>query len=475
MKISIVLYKGKLLSTGEYPIAINLFHKGKRKLDTTMKVSCKESNWNKKQKQVRSQDKAYKEKNAIIKEKLEYIEKRAKEYFTMFNDYDFDFIVSDKPIIQNLNTDTEIEPEITNFFDIIDRKIEDLARYGSKKVILQVKKCLKQYYGDNIPINSINQKWFNDYTSKLMEKNKPQAKKMIVRFLTCYNWGLDNGYITAYKKLKYNKKDFEYQVEKRALNKTEFSFLKEMRNIEYSLYKEIYVELNMCTIYDYTYNFSNIINALSIAMCIYYLQGLARSDLSKLKVGDLEVKVFRGEELDVSGWSDCIDDPSKKDEMLKKLKKTLENKPRKYYSIKTNVRTKTGRPIKIVQFCDIINPYLQDYFYREDGTKKDKNDYLFNIFENGKVYTDKQRTIRINNCFSKMSKAIKDCLKTNNQDFHFDFYSIRHTYLTNGNKAGVAHNILAKNAGHNEVELDTYLADFDDETYLKANETIANY
>ncbi|KAA6320733.1 hypothetical protein EZS27_029534 [termite gut metagenome] len=256
MKISIVLYKGKLLSTGEYPVVINLFHTGKRKQKST-EISCKNSNWNEKQKQVRSQDKAYKEKNAIINEKLECIERRAKDYFTMFNDYDLNYIVSDKPIItQNLNTD-DVETELTNFFDVIDRKIEDLPRYGSKKVILQVKKCLKQYYGDNIPINSIDQKWFNDYTSKLMEKNKPQAKKLIVRFLTCYQFGLDNGYIKKYIKLKYNKKDFEYQVEKRALNKTEFSFLKEMRNIEYELYK-LGVELNNYAIYDYTYKFINL-------------------------------------------------------------------------------------------------------------------------------------------------------------------------------------------------------------------------
>ena len=114
--------------------------------------------------------------------------------------------------------------------------------------------------------------------------------------------------------------------------------------------------------------------------------------------------------------------------------------------------------------------------YKRDGTLKDKTDYLLNVYEKERIYTDKQRESRRSNYFSDLNRQIKDYLKENGQDFfeRFSYYTARHTYLTIGYRLGIKSNVMAQLAAHNEAELQTYFAGFDDMTILEANDRIFN-
>lgn len=458
MKISIICYSSKELANEEFPIMIRLYDKKYKYIATG--VSCKMKNWNEGLNKVASKDIDYKAKNEIIEIKYEQIKQRIKECFDVYNCYDLDLIASNNPILKNEEIKEEV---ITNFLDVLESKILDYTRYGSIKNIKQLKNVLLKLYGDNILIADINQNWFNLFIKKISDKPVAQQKKLLERFFICYNFGLENGIIKNYIKLKYNAKDFKTNKEKKALSITEFSYIKIVRGTQYELYK-LGVDLKQYNIYDYTYSRTDLLNALTTYLIMFALQGLAPVDLADLKISDLKIKTINSEELN-------IEEALKNKESFKE--KFEKNKVMKYFSILDN-RKKTGRNINIKVPYDILYPLIKNYQFKKDGTPKSNNDYLLNIYSIEKEYTEQQKEARRTNYFTKMNEAIKKYLKENKQEFYdgFSFYSARHTYLTIGNKMNIGQNVLAQLAAHDEKSLQNYLSNFDDITILDANEKI---
>lgn len=219
-------------------------------------------------------------------------------------------------------------------------------------------------------------------------------------------------------------------------------------------------------VHDYTYKSSDLLNALTIYMIMYALQGVAPVDLASLRIEDLKLEEMNSNDLNLY---DIVNDNKQFRQQIK------ENTIIKYYSIADN-RNKTGSEINIKVKYDILHPLIKDYMYKRDGTLKDKTDYLLNVYEKERIYTDKQRESRRSNYFSDLNKQIKDYLKENGQDFfeRFSYYTARHTYLTIGYRLGIKANVMAQLAAHNEAELQTYFAGFDDITILEANDRIFN-
>jgi hypothetical protein len=132
--------------------------------------------------------------------------------------------------------------------------------------------------------------------------------------------------------------------------------------------------------------------------------------------------------------------------------------------------------LKIIVNYDILHPLIEDYLYKEDGTLKNSNDYLINVFQSNKTYTDKQIHNRKNDAFVALNKTLKTYLG----DFrkmdisNFNYYTARHSYLTIGNYMGISQNILAALAGHTEVALQNYLKEFEDIKILEETTKIWN-
>jgi hypothetical protein len=310
MKTSVVLFTSKTLKSGENPVMIRIFHDGKYKHIST-KVACKAKCWNSKQNRVSSTDKNYKEKNDIINAKYELLCNRIKEYYSVFNDYDINFILSDKPILKK----DEQEDGITDFYDLIQLKIEEYTKYSSQLNIIQVRNTLKKIFGDKLPITDITQKWFSEFVEKLKQtKSIPQGKGIIKNFFKVYNWSVKQGYI-PYRPLNYNRNDFTYHVQKRALSISEISILQFDWRTFHKNKKE-----------NYTFDFNNTLNALSIYLIMYCMQGIAPIDLILLRIKDFELKEYETHPLDYIGVEYYSDLQSKLG---------TNNEIKKYYSIKT--------------------------------------------------------------------------------------------------------------------------------------------
>ncbi|KAA6332874.1 hypothetical protein EZS27_018666 [termite gut metagenome] len=448
MKTSVVLFKSKILANGDIPVMIRIFHVGKYKHISTG-VSTKPKHWNSKQNRVGSTDKNYKEKNDIINSKYELICNRIKEYYSVFNDYDVEFIISDKPINKYPG------PGITDFYDLIQLKIEDYTKYSSQLNIIQVRNTLKKIFGDKLPITDITQKWFSEFVKNLKQsKSIPQAQGIIKNFFKVYNWSVKQGFI-PYRPLNYNRNDFTYHIQKRALSISEISMLQFDWRTFHKNKKE-----------NYTFEFNNTLNALSIYLIMFCMQGIAPIDLILLRIKDFELKEYETHPLNYIGveyYSDLTNKLGSKNEI------------KKYYSIKTR-RKKTGKLLKIIVNYDILYQLIEDYLYKEDGTKKNSNDYLINVFQSDKTYTDKQVHDQKNVAFVALNKTLKKYLGVvRKMDIsNFSYYSARHSYLTIGNYMGISQNILASLAGHTEVALQNYLKEFEDIKILEETTKIWN-
>lgn len=461
MKKSIVCYTSKPLTNGENPIMIRLYHEKYKYIATG--VSCKVSYWNPNLCRVSSKDAKYKEKNEQIEQKYEIICQRIKDCFQVYGIYDLELIADTNKTIEIQN---DITPsKVLNFLEVIDLKIKNIKKYSYQKNFIQLKNALLAIYGNTIYIKELNQGWFNGMMEFLSVKTIRQQKKLIKHFLICYNWGWQNGYITNYQSLKYNPKDLAYVVKKRALIITQLSYIKMLRQNQYELYL-LGVDMQRYRVHDYTYKSSDLLNALTIYMIMYALQGVAPVDLASLRIEDLKLEEMNSNDLNLY---DIVNDNKQFRQQIK------ENTIIKYYSIADN-RNKTGSEINIKVKYDILHPLIKDYMYKRDGTLKDKTDYLLNVYEKERIYTDKQRESRRSNYFSDLNKQIKDYLKENGQDFfeRFSYYTARHTYLTIGYRLGIKANVMAQLAAHNEAELQTYFAGFDDITILEANDRIFN-
>ncbi|KAA6338639.1 hypothetical protein EZS27_013382 [termite gut metagenome] len=449
MKTSVVLFKSKILANGDIPIMMRIFHAGKYKHISTG-VSTKPKHWNSKQNRVGSTDKSYKEKNDTINSKYEMLCNRIKAYYSVFNDYDIEYIKSDKPIKKD-----EQEDGITDFYDLIQLKIEDYTKHSSQLNIIQVRNTLKKIFGDKLPITDITQKWFSEFVKNLKQsKSIPQAKGIINNFFKVYNWSVKQGFI-PYRPLNYNKNDFTYHVQKRALSISEMSKLQFDWRTFHKNKKE-----------NYTFDFNNTLNALSIYLIMYCMQGIAPIDLILLRIKDFELKEYETKPFDYVGVKDYSD-------LVNRL--GTNNEIKKYYSIKTR-RKKTGKLLKIIVDYDILNPLIEDYLYKEDGTLKNSNDYLINVFQSDKTYTDKQTHDQKNVAFVALNKTLKKYLGVfRGMDIsNFSYYSARHSYLTIGNYIGISHNILASLAGHTEGALQNYLKEFEDIKILEETTKIWN-
>ncbi|KAA6318093.1 hypothetical protein EZS27_031851, partial [termite gut metagenome] len=404
---------------------------------------------------------------------------RIKEYYSVFNDYDVEFIISDKPINKYPG------PGITDFYNLIQLKIDSYTRWNSKANLIQFKNTLLKIYGDKLPINKINQIFLNDFIEQLKKtKSVPQTKVNLKNFFKIYNFAIKQGYM-QYRPLEYNKKDFTYHIEKRALSIDEIRILQKQ-------WKDLTLYKNGNT---YTYELNNPLNALSIFLMMYAMQGIAPCDIALLKVKDFKVSGSIPPIINDDSFNNIYDliirdensnlakhyltrFTKQQFKELAKRKKSLaqyDKENEKIYCIKT-VRKKTGKLVDIEQYYDILNPLIEDYFYKLDGTEKNENDYFLNVFKTDKTYTDKQIYIKTKVAFLQLNKTLKEYLgKIYGFDVsNFSYYCARHSFLTIGNYLDVPFGLLAELAAHDHTSLQNYLKGFEKKPKLEANRKIWN-
>lgn len=413
MKISVTLTT-KVLSNKENLISIRVYHCGKYKHFSTG-VSCKKSNWNLRTCSVNSKDKYYKEKNTLISSKLEEIKK-------LYSN-------------NNLNS----SKIVSDLYDIIDKKIEDIESYSYKKNFMQLRNFLKEHF-NNIPIKDINAIFFNNFI-EILKKNKTeqQQNKLTKLFNIIYQYGLDNGYITQYTKFKY-KKNTIHTNEKKHLNVTELSFV-------INQYKKL-IHSNAIK----KGNEDKEIYSLLLYILHIIFQGIAPVDMAKIKIKDLEIETVNTMSMD---FEKSMNDKTYIDE--------FKNKNKEYKIVRVNFRrTKTNVMVNAYILLDIVKPILDVLM-----NNKNENEYLTSCLNADKTYTDKQLQSRVSNYYADMTKHLNEYIQRTAKNYnfnieHFTYYSARHTltnYLINNN---VNESTIKRLIGHKDSTLTKYyIADID--------------
>ena len=478
MKVTVKLYKSKKLANGENPIVVELSHNKKRKIIST-RESAKPSNWLNSGK-IGSRDARSTIKNKNIKDVYNTLYNRCDECWNKLGLYDFSLICDiTKPIIkekeQSYIDDDDVK--FTDFYQLIDYKAQT-QKASSLKNYKQLKNYLKSIYGDELPMNSINQRWVDIFQNNLSEnKSVQQQAKLAKYFKIVFNFGRENDLINN-RKVIINKKMTVYKVQgKKALTpialKTLFDHL---TAVLFSHKPE--------RDYILTYNMHNVCNGLMVYMLDFFFQGLAPVDLANLKMGDLEIKSRLKESMKNKQPNEIINKFKglTKEEMKNKLKE-MNNNDIKYIVLPNGLfRKKTSSEAQLViPLKKELEEILKFYRYKKDGTLKDKDDFLINFLSKDKQRTPKQQLERISNCVSFLKKGmIKEFEKldiANNIMDEFkemSLYSMRHTYITVGLRNGINKEQLASMAGHSVDEQATYFDGYFDHQLLENNLKIYN-
>lgn len=481
MKVTVKLYKSKVLKNGENPIVVELSHNKKRKILSTGE-SAKPSNWLASGK-VGSRDTRSTIKNKVIKELFDTLYNRCDECFTKLGIYDLNLICDiNKPIIKE-EEQNYIEDNIKfdDFYNLIDYKSQT-QKASSLKNYKQLKNYLVSVYGDTLPMSVINQRWVDVFQSNLAEnKSKAQQAKLSKYFMIVFNFGRDNDLI-ANKKVNVDKKRTVYKVQgKKALSPIALK----------TLYNHLTAVLMSHTPerdYRLTYMMHNVCYGIMIYMLDYFFQGLAPVDLANLKMGDLEIKSSIKEKMKGMQPDEVVNQFKglSKEEWINKLKE-MDDKDVKYITLPNGLfRKKTSSEAHLViPLYKELEGILKYYRYKKDGTLKDKDDYLINFLSKDKQRTAKQQVERIANCgFSLKKGMIKEFEKLDidknilDEFREMSLYSMRHTYITVGLRIGINKEQLANMAGHSIDEQATYFDGFFEHQLLANNlkiyETLAS-
>lgn len=472
MKVTVKLYKSKVLSNGEHPIVVELSHSKKRKIVSTGE-SAKPSNWLASGK-VGSRDTMSTIKNKVIKELFDTLYNRCDECFTKLGIYDLNLICDiNKPIIKE-EEQNYIEDNIKfdDFYNLIDYKSQT-QKASSLKNYKQLKNYLVSVYGDTLPMSVINQRWVDVFQSNLAEnKSKAQQAKLSKYFMIVFNFGRDNDLIPN-KKVNIDKKRTVYKVQgKKALSpialKTLFNHL---TAVLFSHKPE--------RDYRLTYMMHNVCNGIMVYMLDFFFQGLAPVDIANIKMGDLEIKSRLKEKTKGMQPIEVVNQFKglSKEEMAIKLKEMNDNDV-KYIVLPNGLfRKKTSSEAQLViPLTKELEQILKFYRYKKDGSLKEKDDFLINFLNKDKQRTQKQQVERIANCVYFLKKGmIKEFERidiANNilEEFReMSLYTMRHTYITVGLRIGINKEQLANMAGHSVDEQATYFDGFFEHQLLANN------
>lgn len=454
MNVKKELFKSKTLKNGEHPVIIRLHHQNKAKVLSTG-ISAKVINWNKEKQVIRSTDKQYKEKNKKINDEYIRINQRITEFDVIDRPYDLELIISNEEITKMYNEyEEEVEEEnekLDNFVEVLDKKITTYKE-GSARKYRQLRNFLTETFDNNIPNKNIGKKWFSMFEEKLKPKGVKQAKELIKRFITVYEWGFKEGYIANFKPLNYNKKNYASIIKKRTLDLEGFSYLQSI------YYKNINIYIDNFFEKPYTYEKNNYFNALNIYLAIVAFNGLAPIDLATLRIKDLKKKTYNIMPFDYLRTNDkkYVDEWNHNNKLVK------------YYSIQL-LRKKTKKEVDINLPCEIVNEIIYTYFYDDVGFKKKENDFILNVFDKDTfdTLTEKQIYYRMSNYFNTLSSALNKYIRNEEnapnvlKEDKITFYSARHTALNVLSDKGVSMQEISNLAGHDLKTLEnSYIGNF---------------
>lgn len=414
MKIT-VTQTTKKLANNENLIAVRVFNNGKYKHFSTG-ISCTENNWNNKTQTVSSKDRNYKEKNEVIKAKLEEVER----------------------IYSNTSTEEEVK-EISNnkeisFFDIIEKKANECNTYSYKKNFIQLSNHLKEKF-NAIPCN-VSQEFFNAFLQSLSNKPEAQKTKLIKIFRLVYNYGIQNNYITKYTNFKYNAKEYNKAIHKdRYLNYSELSCI-------INAYKKIISSGDIKNI-----NNNNKIYSLCVYILHICFQGIAPCDMAQIRLKDIQVKTINSIPYD---YEKALNN--------KEYASEYNSNNKQYEVIELSFkRQKTNIQVNVCTSYSIIKPILDII-----TNGKNENDYLINCLSNNKQYTEKQKQSRITNYYVKLAKCLNECMYDYCKMFNIPilqqitYYSARHTVINALSQINVPYNVIRRFIGHKDSTLEKY-------------------
>lgn len=445
--VKLTLRTNKILSNGLHPIMLCVQFNGRKEKSTG--YSCSKECWDKQNQLVTKKFPNYALINkSIIDLKNKVIEKKL-QFEIHGEPYTAEMLLD-----ENVKTDFRGDNKI--FKDIMDNLIKErqLKPNTIKNYNLLYNHLVNFMGSDKFIINQLTLetvKKFAKHLDNLIEE-KGSIRTIFAKLAAVFNFAIEQEIIKpeAYPFRKFNysrvypKSNFKRALTKQNMAALEAHFVNNMLYIDMIKNTATYREGVLTKMQQrWTIEF-----ALAIYLLAYKMQGLAFTDMSKLKYEDVKIEEYE-----------------------------TDGEKKKYYVINTE-RNKTGHPVPIIIEINDINYLLFDVFYR---TAHLRENYIFPILKSndGKYCYNTKEEIDmglqtaeglVNKNLRKIAKLvnedIKDFCKKTKQEVpvlireDITYYSVRHTFATHYASSDNCNPVmLAKMMGRSISNIQTYISD----------------
>lgn len=463
--IKAVLYTSKKLKNGEHPIMLRVNFKGSRKYKS-LGISCLPKYWNTTKSEVRGNH----PEAEILNKTIETAVNNAKKAYLDSDNLNKPY--SAKSIIADI---TKEQPRTKTLYQLFEERIQyfrKIVKAGNTadgyKTLLNIFK--KYLDGEEIELIEIDEEWIMLFEAWLRERYRDTSiKKFFDCFKAAMNYAVKKKDLVVSPLEKYEHiVKLNTETKKRGLDIKDITKLMLYYIDSYGIYgeKEKPVE-EKCKKHYWNKKFKRRgstkltpvdAEKLSLALFLssYSFQGLALVDLAGLKWGDIK----ETEILDSQQYA--------KDFAKSGREYADENKVvKECYEIDIE-RRKTRRAVKIVVEQKHVFLYLNPFYPEDDIDIEEK--YVFPIYDAEIDNTEEKKYCRMKYATYLVNvnlKRIGERLGIPN----ITFYSARHSYASNLNKANVPHTMIAQNMGRSPIEIETYLKAFEQSEILQANES----
>lgn len=451
-KISIKLYRSKVLSDYTSPIMISVCKDGKRKYVSTG-ISCLPSEWDNKKNELKKTVKNAKAMNLIIQQKYSSIISRELDLIAQGYSYSIDDLISS--VKTNSSNKLLLSDLLKQYILFKKSKHATTVNYEYALSILNEHNVR---YVDQVNTGIIDEIVYG----KLKDNSNRNIIKNIKSLL---NFAVKNNLIkeNPVKGYKSDKK-MNYETKKRALSYEEISRIEynyitkyfitkeQIDNIK-SMNQEQIDSINDKELREYYRNIiDNRINiysesfAVGLFLLSYNMQGLALVDLLSLKKSYFQLYNY-----------------SNKSALQNNL---LNPQSKQYFRVETK-RNKTGKNVTIfipidqfMMFCSIIfNQNFNPDLIGDD-------DYFFPVFSKEMTEIEafkKKQILQV-----MLNRKLKSFAKKVGINDDITFYTARHSFASILNWNNVNPSLIAQMMGRDVADIQVYLKQFNDNQIIES-------
>ncbi len=417
--------KERAVANGMWDVMIMIRHKGKVKRLSTG-VRCRKQHWMANEERISKLDPDYRIKNEMVDMMFRSLSGEIQSHIDDFLNREFERIVGNHKSMETekgKSPDEQISGEGDqnyNLASLVREKMKTLSRLNTRRGYVSFLRLVENRFNGGAELGDVDSNYLGGLIADIdyiYKEKQPMRREMLSKLKSVLNFGIETGRIRNEVRPRFPKVYLDHKD--RNLDDRVLSSL-------FSRYRE------------FVDNYG-IIDQQIKSWGIFFLgiafQGLAPSDLARLRLRDIKTKM-----LIIDGNEEC------------------------FIVVKTH-RVKTGVPVNIVAWRNPVVEILQSLMQR-----KNDDEYLLDCFAKDEILTEAQMQNRLCYYFGKISRSLLLPIGKERETHQITYYYARHAFCNIVDGLDLPRNVIQKMVGHRLSVLErSYLRGITEEEQAKVS------